>query len=72
MTEYLDRRIEAEAAARKRQIQILDRHYLWYRRRGQDLVLSGSDTETKEDFARFSAMCDANSLLFLSGLKGLR
>jgi hypothetical protein len=72
LTEYLDKRIEAETAARKQWIKILDRHYLWYRRRGQDLILSGSDTETKEDFARFSAMCDANSLLFLSGLKGLR
>jgi hypothetical protein len=72
LTEYLDKQLEAEAAARKRRIAILDRHYLWYRRRGQDLVLSGADTETKEDFARFAAMCDANSLLFLSGLRTLR
>jgi hypothetical protein len=72
LTEYLDRQIEAAAAAGRQRIQIRDRHYLWYRRRGQDLVLSGADTETEEDFARFSAMCDANSLLFLGGLKGLR
>ncbi|GHV74710.1 hypothetical protein AGMMS49940_20120 [Spirochaetia bacterium] len=72
LAEFLEKRIEAEINARKNRIRILDRHYLWYRRQGQDLILSGSDTETKEDFARFSAMCDANSLLFLGGLKGLR
>jgi hypothetical protein len=64
LAEFLEKQVEA--------VRILDRHYLWYRRQGQDLILSGSDTETKEDFARFSAMCDANSLLFLGGLKNLR
>ncbi|GHV13060.1 hypothetical protein FACS189491_07290 [Spirochaetia bacterium] len=72
LAEFLERRLEAEIQARKRRIRILDRHYLWYRRQGQDLILSGSDTETKEDFERFTAMCAANSLLFLAGLKGLR
>jgi hypothetical protein len=72
LTEYLERQTEAESYAQKRRIRILDRHYLWYRRDGNDLVLSGSDTETKEDFDRFSAMCAANSLFFLSGLKHLR
>ncbi|GHV24636.1 hypothetical protein AGMMS4952_00600 [Spirochaetia bacterium] len=77
LAEFLEKQVEAEINARKdrtevRRIQILDRHYLWYRRQGQDLILSGSDTETKEDFTRFSAMCDANPLLFLKGLKGLR
>jgi hypothetical protein len=77
LAEYLEQQIEAEINARKhrpeaRRIRILDRHYLWYRRAGQDLILSGSDTETKEEFARFKAMCEANSLLFLNGLKNLR
>jgi hypothetical protein len=77
LAEFLEKQVEAEINARKtrtevRRIRILDRHYLWYRRQGQNLILSGSDTETKEDFARFSAMCDANSLLFLGGLKNLR
>jgi hypothetical protein len=72
LAEYLERRVDAESVSRKTRIRILDRHYLWYRRNGPDLVLSGADTETKEDFERFSAMCRANSLLFLSALKSLR
>ncbi|GHV76017.1 hypothetical protein AGMMS49942_08380 [Spirochaetia bacterium] len=72
LAEFLERQVEAKIRAHQKLIRILDRHYLWYRRQGQDLILSGSDTETKEDFARFSAMCDANSLLFLGGLKRLR
>jgi hypothetical protein len=72
LAEHLERRIDAETAARKIHIRILDRHYLWYRRDGHNLILSGADTETAEDFERFSAMCRANSLLFLRGLKNLR
>jgi hypothetical protein len=66
----LERRIET-AAARK-WTQITGKHYLWYRRRGNDLILSGSDTETKEDYERIRAMGGANSLFFLSKLKSLR
>jgi hypothetical protein len=72
LAEYLERRVEAEIVSRKTRVRILDRHYLWYRRDGQNLILSGADTETEEDFGRFSAMCRANSLLFLKGLKNLR
>jgi hypothetical protein len=72
LAERLERRLEAEALARRTQIRILDRHYLWYRRDGANLILSGADTEIKEDFERLSAMCRANSLLFLSALKSLR
>jgi hypothetical protein len=72
LAEFLEKQVEAEINARHARIRILDRHYLWYRRRGQDLILSGSDTETKEDFERFTAMCATNSLLFLGGLKGLK
>jgi hypothetical protein len=72
LAEHLERRVQAEAASRKAWVRILDRHYLWYRRDRRDLILSGADTETAEDFERFSAMCRANSLLFLRGLKNLR
>jgi hypothetical protein len=71
LAEFLEGQLEAEGQARKKQIRILDRHYLWYRRQGRNLILSGSDTETKEDFERLTAMCAANSLLFLGDLKGL-
>jgi hypothetical protein len=72
LAEQLERRVEAAGVSRKERIRILDRHYLWYRRDRRNLILSGADTETEEDFARFSAMCRANSLLFLGGLKNLR
>jgi hypothetical protein len=51
---------------------IRERHYLWYRRDGNDLVFSGSDTEDKEDFRRLERIGNANPLLLLSALKGLR
>ena len=72
LAERFERRMDAEAASRKTRVRILDRHYLWYRRDGHNLILSSADTETEEDFTRFSAMCRANSLLFLGGLKNLR
>lgn len=72
LADHLERRVEAEGVSRKTRVRILDRHYLWYRRDRRNLILSGADTETREDFARFSAMCRANSLLFLKGLKNLR
>jgi hypothetical protein len=53
-------------------LRIHSRHYLWYRRSGNELVLSGSDTEMKEDFERLKAMADANSLVILAQLKGLK
>jgi hypothetical protein len=53
-------------------LRIRSKHYLWYRRSGNELILSGSDTETKENFERLKAMADANSLVILTQLKGLR
>ena len=53
-------------------VQLRERHYLWYRRRKNELVFSGSDTETKEDFDRLVRIGNANPLLLLSALKGLR
>jgi hypothetical protein len=63
------RRNEQNPAA---SLQIRSKHYLWYRRSGNELILSGSDTETKEDFERLKAMADANSLVILTQLKGLK
>ena len=64
---FLDDRIE-----RMRVANIRERHYLWYRRVRGDLVFSGSDTEDKEDFARLERIGNANPLLLLSALRGLR
>ena len=52
--------------------QIRERHYLWYQRRKNELVFSGSDTELKEDFERLKRIGEANPMLFLSSLKSLR
>jgi hypothetical protein len=46
-------------------------HFLWYLRTSRGLVLSGSATETREDFLRLEARVSANPLKLLSGLKGL-
>jgi hypothetical protein len=51
--------------------QIVDKHYLWYARRGQNLYLSGSDTEGRDDYERLKAEVDANVFLFLRCLKKL-
>jgi hypothetical protein len=71
LSDYLERRLMAENVLDGR-TRLLDRHYLWYLRHGQDLILSGSDTEGKEDFERLTAETDANIFQFLSGLKRLR
>jgi hypothetical protein len=70
LAEYLESRIQNNLA--DTHIKILSKHYLWFRRRGNELILSGSDTETKEDFVRLQAMADANNLFLLSQLKNLK
>ncbi|MDR2552187.1 MAG: hypothetical protein LBD31_03350 [Treponema sp.] len=70
LADFLERQIES--AWRRRSLTIRSKHYLWYRRRGDDLILSGSDTETKEDFKRLKAMGEANSLVILARLRGLQ
>jgi hypothetical protein len=65
---FLENRLEHTG----KQYNILEKHYLWYRRQGADLVLSGSDTETKSDFERLEALCAVKTFFFLSGLKQLR
>jgi hypothetical protein len=52
--------------------RIISRHYLWYRRSGNDLYLSGSDTETPDDYRRLRDLAEADPLLFLSRVKRLR
>jgi hypothetical protein len=71
LAEFLEHHLY-EGAQEHQRLQIRYKHYLWYCRRGADLVLSGSDTEAKEDFERLKAMGEANSLLFLSKLKKLK
>jgi len=69
LAELLDRQMNTRY--RRQNVSILSKHYLWYCRKGDTLVLSGSDTETKEDYERLKAMADANSLGILAGLKEL-
>ncbi|MDR2020202.1 MAG: hypothetical protein LBQ14_05475 [Treponema sp.] len=68
----LERQMEDLINAKRVHIHITARHFLWYRRQGNDLILSGSDTETKEDYAHLKAAGEANTLWFLSKLKNLR
>ena len=63
---------EVSDIQRKHSIAIRSKHYLWFLRKGNKLILSGSDTETKEDFERLKAMADANSLKILTYLKYLK
>lgn len=46
-------------------------HFLWYRRDSAGLVLSGSATETAQDFARLEARARANPMKLLSALRDL-
>lgn len=40
-----------------RATEILQKHYLWFRWNNEQLIISGSDTETKEDFEEFKEWC---------------
>jgi hypothetical protein len=66
LAEMLDRQLSGSGRP------VRSKHYLWYKRRGNDLVLSGSDTEMKDDFERLRAMGEANTLIILGKLRGLR
>jgi len=70
LADHLDRQMNPRF--RKYNISIFSKHYLWYCRNGNTLFLSGSDTETKEDYERLKAKADANSLEILAGLKDLK
>jgi hypothetical protein len=71
LDELLQEHIEKIIRAGNR-IAIREKHYLWYRRQGPDLILSGADTETKEDFERLKALGESGSLFILSSLKQLK
>jgi hypothetical protein len=68
----LERQMEDFMNAKRTHVRITARHFLWYRRHGNNLILSGSDTEIKEDYAHLKAAGEANTLWFLSRLKNLR
>ena len=70
LAELLEQQIHAQSV--RRRINIRSKHYLWYRRKGNVLILSGSDSESKEDFERLKAMAELNSLAILSKLKNLK
>ena len=63
-----------ERSLGSREDDIVGKHYLWYRWIRQRLVLSGSDTETREDFEAFKAWCAVpeHSLLLLAAMKNQR
>jgi hypothetical protein len=67
LAEYLETRLEVSGGHHVR-----DRHYLWFKRLGTVLIVSGSDTEAKDDFDRLVAIGEANSLFLLGKLKGLK
>jgi hypothetical protein len=52
-------------------VPILEIHYLWFQRTKTTFTLSGSATETAEDYQKLKARGESDSLLFLSKLKGL-
>jgi hypothetical protein len=71
LAEILEQQITRHTGATGKNISIKGKHYLWYLRTGNELVLSGADTETKEDYAQLKAYGEVASLLFLSRLKNL-
>jgi hypothetical protein len=71
LAETLEQQIMRHCMATERDITIKGKHYLWYLRTKDALILSGADTETKEDYRRLKAFGEASSLLFLSRLKNL-
>jgi hypothetical protein len=63
---FLEKQLEKQKTG-----TILEMHYLWYKRNKTSLILSGSITETAEDFEKFTTAGKADELLVLSRLKGL-
>lgn len=57
-----------------RATEILQKHYLWFRWNNEQLIISGSDTETKEDFEEFKEWCaqPERRLFLLAQLKKAR
>ncbi len=51
--------------------RIIGYHYLWYRWRNNVLVLSGSDSEVKDEFERLKEFIEVHKLFMLKHLKRL-
>ncbi len=64
-------RVLEDAFTRAKMAGLREYHYLWYRRTRQELELSGSATETADQFKRLEERAQANPLILLSALKGL-
>jgi hypothetical protein len=71
LAEILEQQVTRHSAATGKRITIKGKHYLWYLRTKDELIFSGADTETKEDYAQLKAQGEVSSLLFLSRLKNL-
>ena len=69
LAELLEKQLSARI--QKQSFPIRSKHFLWYCRKGNTLILSGSDSETKEAFERLKAMAEARSLEILAKLKNL-
>jgi hypothetical protein len=66
LARYLDSRVQQAGVRNVRQ-----RHYLWYLWHNRVLILSGSDSESREDFEQFRIYAEANRLFLLQKLKKL-
>ena len=51
--------------------RIRQQHFLWYKWRGRLLILSGSDTESRDDFQRLIDFAESGKLFLLKRLKKL-
>ena len=60
-----------DALIRSRMTGHREFHYLWYRRTRRELEISGSATETADQFKRLEERAQANPLIILSALKDL-
>jgi hypothetical protein len=68
LAEMLEQRLDQGP----RRETIIGKHYLWYLKTRTALTLSGSATETAEDYRELKARGEADSLLFLSKLRDLK
>jgi len=71
LSSFLEDSIMKARAGKKTDIQINDRHYLWFKKTKSTVTLSGSATETAEAYERLKKYAESDNLLFLSRLKGL-
>jgi hypothetical protein len=71
LAEILEQQITRHTQATGKRINVRGKHYLWYLRTRNELILSGADTETKENYEQLKAFGEASGLLFLSRLKNL-